>query len=370
MRHLLLACAPLVLLGACATVATEKVAIDPAAPAAADSAYGLFLAGNAALTEGRNSEAARFLDIARSQSGDDPAVAERAFTAALLSGDIEKAAQMAPDGPNASEPAKRLGRLTRVVAALAAGKGKEAKAVLGGDGIGFPHRAAAALLGPWVSAAAGDAEGAVVRPQLRGDSGVSYFGGLGQAALYERAKRFDEAETNLKAITAGASPSDIAVAAYGGFLERRGRRPEALALYDAALQRNPNNLTIKAARARAGAGKSPPPVTSIKEGAALALLAPAATMISGRQEQVALAYLRLALAKNQGWILATDDRQCRRLAEKEIGVDRITGTVGLLSEAIESDLLTIAEADHLLVLLEQENFRVKLKSFREMRGEP
>lgn len=74
----------------------------------------------------------------------------------------------------------------------------------------------------------------------------------------------------------------------------------------------------------------------------------------------------LALVKERGWVLATDDRQCRRLAEKEIGVDRITGTVDILSEAIESDLLTIAEADHLLVLLEQENFRVRFKSFREI----
>ncbi|WP_293676985.1 hypothetical protein, partial [uncultured Phenylobacterium sp.] len=312
MRHLLIACAPLVLLAACATLPNADTAavLDPAAPAAADSAYGMFLAGNAALTEGRNGEAARFLDMARTQSGDDPAVAERAFTAALLSGDIEKAAQMAPDGPEASDGAKRLGRLAKVVAALAAGRGKDAREALGSDGIGFPHRSAAALLGPWVAAAAGDAEGAAVRPQLRGDSGVSYFGGLGQAALYERARRFDEAETNLKAVTAGTSPSEIAVVAYGGFLERRGRRPEALALYDAALARNPNNLSIKAARTRAGAGKSPPPLPSIKEGAAFALLAPAATMISAKQEQIGLAYLRLSLRldpnRNDGWLMLGD----------------------------------------------------------------
>ena len=46
------------------------------------------LAGSAALTEGRNSEAAKFLELARSQGGDDPAVSERAFTAALMAGDI------------------------------------------------------------------------------------------------------------------------------------------------------------------------------------------------------------------------------------------------------------------------------------------
>ena len=80
-------------------------------------------------------------------------------------------------------------------------------------------------------------------------------------------------------MTAGENPSEIAVLAYGGFLERRGRRPDALALYDAALKRNPSNLGLKAAQARAEGKKPPPPMPTVKEGAALALLAPAAAKI-------------------------------------------------------------------------------------------
>jgi len=312
MRRSLLAfaCVPALLLGACATSAPPKLSLEPAAPAAADSAYGMFLAGSAALSEGRNSEASRFLDLARTQSGDDPAISERAFTAALMAGEIEKAALMAPDGPNASEPGKRLGRLVKAVAALSAGKGKIAKAELATDGIGFPHRGAAALLAPWAAASAGDTDSSLVRPQLRGDAAVDYFGQIGQAHLFERAKRYDEAETDFKAVTTGDTPSEIAVVAYGGFLERRGRRPEALALYDAALKRSPANLGLKAARARAGAGKSAPGAPSIKEGAAFALLAPAATMISAKQEQIGLAYLRMALKldpqRNDAWLMVGD----------------------------------------------------------------
>jgi len=312
-RSLLALAAPLVLLGGCAT--TQSAEELPIAPAAADSAYGMFLAGSAALTEGRNSEAARFLELARSQSGDDPAVAERAFTAALMAGEIEKAALLAPTGANASEPGKRLGRLVKIVAALADGKGKIAKEELGADGIGFPHRGAAALLGPWVAAAAGDVEGSVVRPQLRGDGGVDYFGQIGQAHLFERARRFDEAETDFKAVTAGDNPSELAVTAYGAFLERRGRRAEAVALYDAALKRDPSNLGLKSARARAAAGKGAPSAPSIKEGAAFALLAPAATMISAKQEPTGLAYLRLSLRldgqRNDAWLMLGDILQSR-----------------------------------------------------------
>lgn len=301
--------APLILLAGCTTSqAGGEEALG--APVAADSAYGMFLAGNAALQEGRNSDAARFLDLARAQSGDDPAVAERAFTAALMAGDIEKAALLAPSGPTASEPGKRLGRLVKVVAALNDGKGKVAKAELSNDGIGFPHRAAAALLGPWVSASVGDVEGSTVRPQLRGDAGVDYFGQIGQAHLFERAKRFDEAETDFKAVTASENPSEIAVTAYGAFLERRGRRAEAVALYDGALRRNPSNLGLKTARTRAAAGKSAPAMPTLKEGAAFALLAPAAAMISAKQESVGLAYLRMALTmdpqRNDAWLMLGD----------------------------------------------------------------
>ena len=39
-----------------------------------------------------------------------------------------------------------------------------------------------------------DMDAALVRPIVRGDAGVDYFGQIGQAHLFERARRFDEAE--------------------------------------------------------------------------------------------------------------------------------------------------------------------------------
>lgn len=304
------ACAPLLLLAACATAPSGAGAGGPPPSAAADSAYGMFLAGSAALTQGRSDDAAKLLELARAESGGEPTVAERAFSAALQAGDIQRAAALAPDGVNSSEPGRRLGRLVKVVAAIGDGKGKAAQAALGDDGIGFPHKPAAILLAPWVAAASGNAEGALVRPVLRGDPGVDYFGQIGQAHLFERARRYDEAETDFKALTGKDNPSEIAVVAYGAFLERRGRRAEAVALYDAALKRNSANLAIRAARARAQAGKAAPAAPTIKEGAAFALLAPAASMISAKQDQMGLAYLRLSLAldpqRNDAWLMLGD----------------------------------------------------------------
>lgn len=308
MRNLLVFAAPAVLLAACATASVEReAALAPGA--AADTPYGMFLAGNAALSDGRSSEAAKFLDIARAQSGDET-VAERAFNAALLAGEVERAASLAPAGPTASEPGKRLGRLVMAVDLMADGKGKAAQELLKSENLGFPHRSAAALLTPWAAAMAGDVEGSITRPEVRGDAMVQFFGQLAQAHLYERAKRYDEAETDFKAGMTGDPPSELVVRAYGEFLERRGRRKDAVELYAAGLRANPASPALKLAKARAEAGKPAPALQSPREGAAMALLVPAASMIQAEQAQIGLAYLRLALhldaSRNDAWVMLGD----------------------------------------------------------------
>jgi tetratricopeptide (TPR) repeat protein len=147
---------------------------------------------------------------------------------------------------------------------------------------------------------------------VRGDRVVDYFGQIGQAYLYERAKRWDEAETDFKAVTAN-NPSEMAVLAYGGFLERRGRRVDALALYQAYLGRDQASLPVKLAKARAEGGKATPPAPTLREGAAQALLAPSAAMVQAKQIQTALAYLRLVLrldpSRDEAWVMVGDIMQ-------------------------------------------------------------
>jgi tetratricopeptide (TPR) repeat protein len=240
-------------------------------------------------------------------------IAERAFTSAVLSGDIQKAALLAPTGEDAPEGSKRLGKLVVAVEAMASGKGKEAQTLLAGTAIAFPHNSAAALLAPWAAAQAGDVNGSLVRPSVRGDRLVDYFGQLGQAALFERAKRYDEAETDFKAVVSVTNPNDIAILAYGGFLERRGRKVDALALYGEQLGRSPDSIAVKTAQTRASAGKAAPPMPTLREGAAESLLAPAATMVAAKQNQLALAYLRLLIrldpGKDEAWVMIGDMMQ-------------------------------------------------------------
>jgi tetratricopeptide (TPR) repeat protein len=311
MRHLLmLAAAPLVLLSACASTEANRAPPSDAAAIGGSSPYGMFLAGEAALNDGRSVEAARYFDQARVHPEADDLIAERAFTAALLAGEVPRAAALAPSGEAASDASKRMGRLVVAVEALATSKGKAAETILSSNEITFPHRSAAALLAPWAAVQAGNLDGSLVLPQVRGDRMVEYFGQLGQALLFERARRYDEAETDFKAITGSETTGEMAVLAYGGFLERRGRRLEAVALYESALGRDPTSQTLTAAKARAANGKAAPPPPSIREGAAQALLAPAATMIAGRQTQIALAYLRLVLRldpqRDDAWLMVGD----------------------------------------------------------------
>ena len=153
-------------------------------------------------------------------------------------------------------------------------------------------------------------EGSLNRPQVRGDRLVDYFGQLGQASLYERARRYDEAETDFKALAEGGNPTEMSVLAYGEFLERRGRKVDAVALYGDSLRREPDSIAVKQAIARAQSGKAAPPLPTLREGAAQAMLAPSASMISGKQASLGLAYLRLVLrldpTRDEAWVMVGD----------------------------------------------------------------
>ncbi|MDO8900471.1 MAG: tetratricopeptide repeat protein [Phenylobacterium sp.] len=295
---------PVLLLAACASPSAGGGGLEARSP------YGLFLAGQAALNDGESRQAADYFERATRSSETTSLISERAFTAAVLSGEIEKAAAMAPATEEASEGAKRLGRLVMAVEALASGRGQAAYDLLTTQEIGFPHRTAAALLTPWAAAQAGDMQLATRRPDVPGDKLVEYFGMLGQAHQYERVRRFDEAETDFKALTEGADAPPMLVVYHGEFLERRGRRDDAVALYERAMAVYPRDVSLNLARMRALAGRSPPAAPTVRQGAAQALLTPAAAMLAARQSQFALAYVRMALRldpeRMDAWMMVGD----------------------------------------------------------------
>ena len=104
MRRLLVAFAPLALVAACATPPQQQAGwTPPALDGMGGSAYGAFLAGQGALNDGKGAEAAAYFAKAELEGGSSDMLQDRAFTAAVLAGDIPRAAQLAPQGEEASE---------------------------------------------------------------------------------------------------------------------------------------------------------------------------------------------------------------------------------------------------------------------------
>ncbi|HET9160383.1 MAG TPA: tetratricopeptide repeat protein [Caulobacteraceae bacterium] len=286
---------------------TGEVQIEPAAVDASD--YGLFLAGNSALSEGDSAAASKYLaQLAQSEDA-DTFLKERAFTAALLAGDIPLAAKLAPGDTASNESTKRLGRLTKAVEAMAQGRGQEAATALTTDFDGPPHGTAASLLAPWAQAMAGANDPMPIAIKAPDASAADLLAKYSQAELLEHAKKYKEAETAYKELYEKAQTFGLAGLGYGEFLERRGKRGEAMAIYDAMLKQNPDNPSAKLAKARLTSRGKAPPAANELQGAAQSLIGLAANLV-GRQQENAFVYLRLALrldpTRNDAWVLLGD----------------------------------------------------------------
>jgi tetratricopeptide (TPR) repeat protein len=311
------------LLAACASTPTARVAglrstadagepaaqIAPAVQGEDASPYGLFLAGESALDHGDSVDAARFLGKA-SEISPEAYIRERAFTAAVIAGEISRAASITLVPGEGSIAAERLSRLVRAVEDLATGKAQQALATLKSQPAEGQTAQAVQLLTPCAAAAAGDWTTALAPPAAAQGTPqlTTVFANYNRARLLERAGRIEEADAAYKSLASNAD-NIVFVLGYGGFLERRNRRPEAIALYDRTLAKTQDTEVIEA-RDRAAAGRPAPAQVTLQEGAGEALLPPAATLVARRQPELGLAMMRLALRLHpkldDAWIAVGD----------------------------------------------------------------
>ena len=309
--QLILAAAALAALSACATPQApgRAVAAGGATGAPDASVYGLYLAGQAALDSGDTRGATDLFGRAAEKLPNAGYLKDRVFTAALMAGDIPRAASLAPSGPDIDQGEKLLAVLARSVEALAQGQNESAYQQIVHAGDLGPGGAVVGLIKPWAAAAAGHAEASISMPSLD-DRLTRLVASIDQGMLMERSHRYAEAETAYKALLTDRAGLGLVAAAYGPFLERRGRRQEAIALYDQILQSNPDDTEMLAARARAAAKGSPPPQKSLREGAADAIMVLAAVELADKEQEVGLIYLRLTLRLNpnqsEAWLLVGD----------------------------------------------------------------
>lgn len=328
-------------LAGCATTDGGPGAVASAQPPApandaylSGSNYGLFLAGEAALQAGRSQDAAQYFARAAAGGGDLPPdaqalIREKAFAAAVMAGDVDQAAAMAPKpDPTDASGNQRLSRLVRAVDALAENRGKDADQILTDPGKGQAYSSGINLLKPWAAAAAGDntrATAPVVGPTPALTRVAAQFG---QALLLERARRYAEAEANYKLLNSGQFAA-LYIVPYSEFLQRRGRADEARALLKDALLRNPTARDLRRALTRLEAKKtSAPPLPTLRQGAAQALTAAAEMSLIEKRFTDGQIYLRLALRLDpqeyEAWVFLgdilaqTDDHDAARAAYNKV----------------------------------------------------
>ncbi len=275
------------------------------APAPRDAegrtAYGLYLAGRNLVArsttgDGDGALGAEYLASVQTLTPEQPTVRQQAFTAALLAGDLRDAARMAPSGPDIPPVLSEAGRLVQAIEAYAHGDARSATAVFKAQAIQMPHAAAGLLTQRWIAAAAGDWDFALIGPPPTSNDTFSQVLRFQRAQLLEMHRRYDEAEAEFKALSATPTAQPPFHSGYGAFLERRGRKAEAIAVYDAALAANPDSALLQAAKARVSRrfGRAPA-MPTFKYGVAQGLTLAASLAADSRANEFAAVYLRMAL---------------------------------------------------------------------------
>lgn len=296
-----------------AAPATPAVIPIPAewSPVPADalgrSAYGLYLSGRLASIRGDSTLGAELLAQSQTLTPEQPVVSEEAFRSGLFAGELETLADLAP-AVQGKPVLAEAGRLVMVVEGLNGGDAASSLAMLRSQPFTEPFTTIGRYILPAVAAAAGDWDVALAPV----DAAPTDMNGLmlrhQRAGLLDSRRRFVEAETEYRVITASPLGARLFAADYGRFLERRGRREEALALYEASLTGRAPDPEALIGRARVLEQGAPPPVPTIAETAAVAVRMAAVQIGEQGERQLAAIYMRLADS------LGPDDEMALRLA--------------------------------------------------------
>ena len=293
---------PLIVVGEGAETPTPTIEAIPQvwAPIPTDaegrSAYGLFLSGRLALSRGEAEAAADLLSQAERLAPEQPALRDQAFTTSILAGDLDFAARVDPDS---DAPAiSQASALVSAVQTFVNGDARAANEALKAAPITLPHARAGALIAPWIAAEAGDWETALRAPNPTGDPIIALFGRYQRARLLEHRRRYDEAESELHALAFDTRAAPVFRSAYGAFLERRGRRDEAVAFYDSTIASGAASPGVAVARQRAIDRRRAPALESYRDSVAQALIIAAHQASAEGAHEFAVVYLRLALNLN------------------------------------------------------------------------
>lgn len=307
------------------------------------SAYGLYLSGRVAVLRGDRGLAARFFADSQALTPEQPALGDEAFREGLFSGDLDAVARLTPtvqDTPLLGE----TGRLVQVVQLLARDDPRASLTALQAGEFTRPFNEVARYLTPVVALAAGD-EATALKPIDATEAGAAaVILRLERARALEGRRRFDEAEAEYRALLALPGGGQLFGVDYGGFLERRGRRNEARALYQAALTAQAAEPRAVAALARVNRGGRPPELATPKQTAAEALQFSSLFATQVRQHELAAIFLRMAES------LDPSDEIVLRLGHSLASAGQEAPAREAFSRVTQADPILYADAQYNLAL--------------------
>lgn len=281
-------------------MAAPIMAAAPAELGAARSPYANFLIGRYAIANGDVTTAAEAMNAAAAADPSSPDLRESAFLIGILNGDIERAAQEAPEMSKGSETTQLMAPLAQAVVAARAGRKGDALRQVEAALKVRPQDRNAVLLRPYALALNGkwtqafDDSGDAALNGSDGGRLLVYLLKAERARLYELRGKTDKAEALYKELCQPGAASYIFGPDYAAFLERRGRADEAKTLWS-GIAAQTGDAAAKAALARIAANGAPPALPDLKASMAQALFVSSTIAYSERDSEMALASVRLSL---------------------------------------------------------------------------
>jgi tetratricopeptide (TPR) repeat protein len=259
-------------------------------------AFSTYLSARFAADEHDLTDAAHYYGQALANDPGNPPLLALSFFYSTTSGDFDSAAKYA-QAVIATTPDDRAARLALAVIAFKHRDYAEVRKQLSLSAKGPFTVLTLSLFDAWAAAAQHDVAGVQNDLQILGQQKGAESMAAFHAALIQDylGKTANADEAYKKAIASSASTPRV-LEAYGRFLERQGRRAEAIKLYQAHQNEGGLSSVTGPGLARIAAGeKAEPLIRTPAEGAAEALFGIAASLTDAQSADVSILYLRMAL---------------------------------------------------------------------------
>lgn len=280
-----------VLLAALATASC--VSLSPV-PEDERSAYGAFLAArHAGVNRDAQTAADYYAEALRRMPGDG-VLTDRAYVTAILAGEMDRASQLAASSAAAGDPS-RLASLYLAVDQISHRRFPQALETLHNAPDFGPFNAfLEQVWTQWALLGSGATDEALAGGEALSAPGfLAPFIPIHRAMLFDAANRIEDADGAYQSAVFGSPFPRMATELYGNFLERQHRQADAAALYQAYLDRDPRDASIRVALDRASNNQRPLPQLTVAQFAARSAFGPAASLAAQADMDMAVIYLRM-----------------------------------------------------------------------------